>query len=178
MLVGRRMTREVVTVRPEDKLLAAEEAMKKGGFRSVPVVTNGKLVGIITDRDLRRHEGFFEQTRVDATMTENPLTVTPQTTLEQAALLLLRHKIGSLPVIEEGKLVGIITTSDMLRAFLEVIGASEEGRARGSPAGGGRTRSCRGIESHRRRGRRGPGRWHLSGEMGRKSRLLPAFPRR
>jgi acetoin utilization protein AcuB len=74
--------------------------------------------------------GHLEQTKVNVVMTEEVATVTPLTTLEEAAQVLLRRKIGGLPVVEEGKLAGIITTSDVLQAFLDVMGASEEGAAR------------------------------------------------
>ena len=130
MLVGKRMTANPVTIAPEDYLVEARAKMVQGRFRRLPVVQEGKLVGILTDRDLRQHTGFLERTKVNAAMTENLVTVRPQTTLEQAAQLLLKHKIGGLPVVEEGKLVGIITTSDILQAFLHVMGASEEGTSR------------------------------------------------
>jgi len=130
MLVGKRMTANPVTIAPEDYLVEARAKMVQGRFRRLPVVQEGRLVGIITDRDLRQHVGFLERTKVNAAMTENLVTVRPQTTLEQAAQLLLKHKIGGLPVVEEGKLVGMITTSDILQAFLHVMGASAEGTSR------------------------------------------------
>lgn len=130
MLVGKRMSKEPVTITPEDYLAQAREKMEKGGFRRLPVVEEGRLVGILTDRDLRQHLGYLERTKVNVAMTENPITVGPQTTLEQAAELLLKHKIGGLPVVEDNKLVGIITASDVLKAFLEIMGASEEGCSR------------------------------------------------
>jgi len=94
------------------------------------VVQDGGLVGIVTDRDLRQHMGFLERTKVNAAMTEELITVTPEMTLEQAAQLMLKHKIGGLPVVEQGHLVGIITTSDILQAFLNVTGATETGSGR------------------------------------------------
>lgn len=130
MLVGKRMTANPVTIAPEEHLAEARAKMVQGRFRRLPVVQEGRLVGILTDRDLRQHVGFLERTKVNAAMTENLVTVRPQTTLEQAAQLLLKHKIGGLPVVEEGKLVGMITTSDILQAFLHVMGASEEGTSR------------------------------------------------
>ena len=104
--------------------------MHEGRFHRLPVVKEGKLVGIITDRGLREHKGFLEQTKVSAVMTENVMTVTPRLTVEKAAQLMLSHKIGGLPVTDDGKLVGVITTSDILQAFLDVMGASEEGSYR------------------------------------------------
>jgi len=130
MLVGKRMTREPVTVGPRDTLAAAKDKMTQGGFRRLPVVEEGRLVGILSERDLRQHTGYLENTKTNVAMTEDPLTVTPAATLEEAAQLLLRRKVGGLPVVEAGKLVGIITTSDILQAFLDVMGVSEKETAR------------------------------------------------
>src|SRR3970282_2403883 len=92
--------------------------------------SNGQLVGIITDRDTREHAGYLDRTEVKAAMSKKPVTVTPATTLETAAQILLKRKFGGLPVMENGRLVGMITTSDVLQAFLDVMGASEESSRR------------------------------------------------
>ena len=125
MLVSNRMTKDPVTVTPDDLLIQGRLKMQKGSFRRLPVVTDGQLVGIITDRDMREHAGYLDRTEVKAVMSRKPLSLTPATTLEAAAQLLLKHKIGGLPVVENARLVGIITTSDVLQAFLDVMGASE-----------------------------------------------------
>lgn len=130
MLVGKRMTRNPITVSPSDTVATARGKMQAGNFRRLPVVENGKLVGLVTDRDLRQHVGHEDRVKITAAMTETLITVTPATTLESAAQLLLKRKIGGLPVVENGKLVGIITTSDVLTAFLDVMGVLEEGVAR------------------------------------------------
>lgn len=130
MLVGKRMTRNPITVSPSDTVATARGKMQAGNFRRLPVVENGKLVGLVTDRDLRQHVGLEDRIKITAAMTEALITVTPATTLESAAQLLLKRKIGGLPVVENGKLVGIITTSDVLTAFLDVMGVLEEGVAR------------------------------------------------
>lgn len=126
MLVSNRMTRDPVTVTEDDLLIQARLKMQKGSFRQLPVVRDGQLVGIITDRDMREHSGYLDRTEVKAAMSKKPLVVAPATTLEAASQLLLKHKIGGLPVVENGRLVGIITRSDVLQAFLDVMGASEE----------------------------------------------------
>jgi len=126
MLVGKRMSKDPVTVTAEDLLIQARLKMQRGGFRRLPVVSDGQLVGIITDRDTREHAGYLDRTEVKAAMSKKPITVTPATTLETAAQILLKRKIGGLPVVENGRLVGMITTSDVLQAFLDVMGASEE----------------------------------------------------
>ncbi len=130
MLVGKRMTREPVTTAPDELLSQARQKMTAGGFRVLPVVSEGRLVGVITDRDIRTHIGDLERTKVKGVMTEKPLTVSPSTTLENAAQTLLSLKIGGLPVIESGQVVGVITTSDILKAFLDVLGATEEASTR------------------------------------------------
>jgi acetoin utilization protein AcuB len=126
MLVSKRMTKDPVTVTPDDLLIQARLKMQAGGFRRLPVVSDGQLVGIITDRDMREHAGYLDRTTVAAAMSKKPTTVTPATTVEVAAQLLLKQKIGGLPVVENGRVVGVITTSDILQAFLDVMGASEE----------------------------------------------------
>jgi acetoin utilization protein AcuB len=130
MLVGKRMTMEPITVDPEDLLSRAAHKMQAGGFRRLPVVSGGKLVGIITDRDVRQYRGHLEHKKIKAAMTESPLIVTPETTLEEAAVIMLEQQIGGLPVVEEGRLVGVIAASDILRAFLDVMGASHGGSTR------------------------------------------------
>jgi acetoin utilization protein AcuB len=130
MIVGNRMTNEPITVEAEDLLIRAAHKMQSGGFRRVPVVREGKLVGIVSDRDLREHHGHLEHTKINGAMSENPITVTPATTLEEAAQIMLERQIGGLPVLADGRLVGIITASDILKAFLDVMGASERGSAR------------------------------------------------
>ena len=130
MIVGNRMTKEPITVEVNDLLIRASNKMQTEGFRRLPVVSDGKLVGIVTDRDLREHQGHLEQTKINGVMTEEPVTVTPATTLEEAAQILLERRIGGLPVVADGRLVGIITASDILNAFLDVMGASQGGSAR------------------------------------------------
>jgi acetoin utilization protein AcuB len=130
MLVSRHMTRDPVTITQEEHLSSAAEKMGAGGFRRLPVVEDDRLVGILTDRDLRQHIGFLKETKVSGAMTEEVLTLAPNDTVEAAAHVMLRKKIGGLPVVEDGRLVGIITASDVLEAFLQVTGASEEGTVR------------------------------------------------
>lgn len=124
MHVGDRMTNNPVTVTPTDTLAVVQEKLRSGGFRQLPVVDQDRLVGIITDRDLRRH-GRNIVAKVQSAMTTELVTVTPETPIEKAARLLLQHKIGALPVVEDEKLVGIISTTDFLRTFLDLIDGSK-----------------------------------------------------
>jgi acetoin utilization protein AcuB len=130
MIVGNRMTKEPITVEPDDLLIRASHKMQTGGFRRLPVVSDGKLVGIVTERDLREHRGYLEHTKINGVMTEDPVTVSPATTLEEAAQILLERQIGGLPVVANRGLIGIITASDILKAFLDVMGASQGGSTR------------------------------------------------
>ncbi len=130
MIVAELMTPKPVTVAPSDTLEAAHEKMDTGRFRQVPVVDKERLVGILTDRDTRLHFGQLAYTRVDAVMSAHPFSVHPSTPVEKAAHLLMTNKIGGLPVVENGKLVGIITATDMLRALEAVLGAAAEGSSR------------------------------------------------
>jgi acetoin utilization protein AcuB len=136
MLVRDRMVRNPVTVGPKDSLFHAQRKMKEGGFRQLPVLEDGRLVGIVTDRDIRLHERHLRITTVSAAMTQGVITVSPTASIQDATRLLLQNKIGGLPVLEGEKLVGIITITDVLRAFLE-LSAERAGEA---PPGGGRPR--------------------------------------
>lgn len=130
MLVGKRMTQAPVTITGDELLSEAQEKMRRGGFRRLPVVSDGKLVGIVTDRDLRSHAGYLERTRANGVMTEKVRTVSPATTLEEAAQIMLKFQISGLPVVDNGQLVGIITTSDVMKAFLDTMGASQPASTR------------------------------------------------
>ena len=125
MLISRLMTYGVETISSHDSLQTAADMMKRGGYRRIPVVDDDKLVGIISDRDIRAHTGYLDSTRITAATTSDPKTVTPRMSVEDAARLMIAHKIGGLPVVEGGKLVGILTTTDVLKAFLEVEVATQ-----------------------------------------------------
>ena len=128
MIVAELMTPNPVTVVPSDTLEAAHDKMEAGRFRQIPVVDQERLVGIQTDRDRRQHIGQLAHTRVDAVMSAHPFSVGPSAPVEKAAHLLISNKIGSLPVVEDGKLVGIITATDMLRALEALLGADGSSR--------------------------------------------------
>jgi acetoin utilization protein AcuB len=130
MLIRHWMTKNPVVIGPGEMLVEARRKMDKGNFRRLPVVENGQLIGIISDRDLRQHVGQFDHTRVDSVVARPVITVAPEMLLDQAANLLVKHKVGGLPVMDGAKLVGIITAIDMLRAFGNVLGTAEEGVSR------------------------------------------------
>lgn len=122
------MTRHPETIRPDETLAKAKEIMDVAGFRRLPVVSNGDVVGMLTERNLRSHAGYLESTRVNAAMSSPVISVGPNSTVQEAARLMLLHKVGGLPVIDNGKLVGIVTTIDMIRAFLQVVETFEKHR--------------------------------------------------
>ncbi len=142
MLVKNRMKRDPVTVKNDDSFRYALKLIRKEGIKHLPVLDGKKLVGIVTDRDLRQaapspattlevHElnYLLERLKIEAIMTKKVITVSPQTSLQEAAKLLFAHKIGCLPVVEHEELMGIITEGDILRAYLE-----QEERAEAAPA--------------------------------------------
>jgi acetoin utilization protein AcuB len=117
------MTLDPQTIAPHDTLAQAAEKMTQGGFRRLPVVdAEGKLIAMLTDRDLREHKGYWETTRVTAAMVEKPIVTNPDASLESAADVLLRRKIGGLPVVaEDGRPVGIITETDVIKGLLRQL---------------------------------------------------------
>jgi acetoin utilization protein AcuB len=118
MKVEHCMTPGPAFVTPDDTLPAAIELMEAGDFRAVPVISDDKLVGIVSDRDIRRHSGNVEETKIGAIMSGNPICISPDDSVNEAVRMLLSYKIGGLPVIRGEKLVGIITTTDILKAVL------------------------------------------------------------
>ncbi len=139
MVVHHRMKHNPVTVSPDDSFRHAMTLIRQRGIRHLPVVEGERLVGIVTDRDIRQaspspatglevHELHYllEQVRVQEIMTTKVVTVTPETLIEEAARLMLQHRIGGLPVVQEGRLVGIITETDILQAFVDLMGLQHE----------------------------------------------------
>jgi len=130
MLVRDYMCKNPVTVTGHDTLVTAHEKMLDGRFRHLPVVRDGHVIGILSDRDVRSHTGTEARTRVETAMTKDPITISPLSTVEEAARLLLRRQISALPIVQEGRLAGIITTNDVLHAFLDLTGAAVEDSVR------------------------------------------------
>jgi len=98
--------------------------MKKHNIRHLPVVDGDDLAGFITESDLRQFSfpSMVEDIPVYQVMVTNPLTIDAEAGIEEAARMILKNKIGGLPVMSEGKLYGVITASDLLAAFIEVMG--------------------------------------------------------
>src|SRR5271167_4658552 len=102
MFIRECMTKNPVTIRLGDTLAGADAKMKAGGFRRLPVVQDGELIGILSEYDLRDFLDAFYSTLVVAAMTPIPVTVSPSATLEHAVALLKAKEIGALPVVEHG----------------------------------------------------------------------------
>lgn len=127
------MTEEVVTLSLEDSLYSAEKRMKTNHIRHMPVIDKGKLIGLISLSDLQRisfidaygKEGtedtpIYNMFDIQDLMIKNPLTASPQNTILEVSKLLASKEFHSLPVVENDKLVGIITTTDLLHYFIEL----------------------------------------------------------
>ena len=124
------ITRETVTLPPEASVKEAFMLLKSMGIRYLPVVKNGILKGIVTDRDLRRPKlsdvfkswdqiyRINDEIQVEDIMASPAITISEEATLQEAAKIMAKNRIGALPVTDKkGKLDGIITESDILRAF-------------------------------------------------------------
>lgn len=135
MLVREWMTPNPLTVDPDTPVLEAINLLKQKGFRRLPVVKEGKLLGLVTDKDLKdampskattlsvwEMNYLLSKLTVKEVMAKPVITVGGDEPLEKAALIMEEKKIGGLPVMEGEKLVGIITVTDVLRAFIEVLG--------------------------------------------------------
>ncbi len=124
MKVKNCMQSEPVTIGRNALIKEAFALMDKHAIRHLPVMEDGRLVGFITENDLRQYyfPSMVEDIPVDQAMVRNPVTVTADTSIDQAARLFHEYKIGGLPVLENDELVGIITASDLLSAFIEIIG--------------------------------------------------------
>jgi acetoin utilization protein AcuB len=128
MKVKKRMAKKLVTIRKDATISVAINLMKKHSIRHLPVVEEGELVGWVTESDIRQAylASLIEQMSMGDIMIKDPITVASDANLEEAAELLYRHGIGGLPVVDKGKLVGVITVSDIMAAFIEVMGILQE----------------------------------------------------
>lgn len=140
MLVGDRMSRPVITVPPEMPIIEALNLMRREKIRRTPVFKDGKIVGIVSDKDLLNASPsqvsslsvwelnyLLSKITVKEVMTKTVLTVTEDTAIEEAARIMADNKIGGLPVVRGEAIVGIITETDLFKIFLEMMGAREMG---------------------------------------------------
>ncbi len=141
MFVQLWMSKEMVVAKEDTTIADADALLKKHKIRRLPVVDNdGQLLGIISKEDIDKtlpsvidptkdedERALAMHAKVATFMTIDPVTASPMDPLEKVALTMRRNKIGGVPVVEEGELLGIITESDIFRAFIEILGSEVKG---------------------------------------------------
>lgn len=140
MLVKERMSQPVITVKPELPIMEAMNLMKQENIRRTPVIDSGRLVGIISDKDLLNASPsdatslsvweinyLLSQITVKEVMTREVITVDETTPIEEVARIMADNKIGGVPIMRNGRVVGLITETDLFKIFLELMGARESG---------------------------------------------------
>jgi acetoin utilization protein AcuB len=140
MFVGERMSHPVISVAPETPVHDALAMFKKEHIRRAPVIKDGKLLGIVTENDLLNASPsrattlsvwemnyLMSKVTVKQVMSKKVKSISVDTPIEEAARLMVDSKIGGMPVTREGKIVGMITETDLFKVFLELMGAREKG---------------------------------------------------
>jgi acetoin utilization protein AcuB len=140
MLVGERMSRPVISVSPDAPIHDVLAMFKKEHIRRAPVLKDGKLVGMISQGDLLNASPspvttlsvwemnyLLSKVTVKRVMTKKVITVDSDTPIEEAARIMADNKIGGMPVMNNGKVVGMITETDLFKVFLELMGARDKG---------------------------------------------------
>jgi acetoin utilization protein AcuB len=140
MLVGERMSRPPITIGPEMSIHDALALFKKERIRRAPVIKGGKLVGIVSEKDLLNASPspattlsvwemnyLLSKLTVSELMTKNVITVAEDTPIEEAARIMADNKIGGVPVLKGMRVVGIITETNLFKLFIELMGAREKG---------------------------------------------------
>jgi CBS domain-containing protein len=134
MLVREIMTNDVTTLQEGDTMLDAAMIFARSSLRHLPVLRDSNLVGVLTERDMKRfapglmsgvssekYNDLMENTPLAKVMTRDPLTLKPDQDVSDAADIFSTKRFGCLPVVEDGKLVGIVTTTDMLKLLAQII---------------------------------------------------------
>ena len=140
MLVRKKMNTNVITITQDEQATVAKKILKEKNIRHLPVVAGKKLVGLVTNMDIRKAEAspvpaleiheinyLLDKITVGEIMTCNVITISPDISVEEAATLLHDNKIGCLPVVEDGTLVGMLTEDDVLEILIDVMGMKEKG---------------------------------------------------
>lgn len=140
MFVRKKMTSNPFTISPDHTIPDAQELMTQYNIRRLPVLKNGKLVGVVSKEDILRASPskattfsvgeinyLLAKTKISKIMTKDPIAISSNALLEEAATLMRDHSVSFLPVVDDNKLVGIITESDIFDAFIELLGFREKG---------------------------------------------------
>ena len=141
MLVKNWMSKGVITVDVDDSMSDATRIIKENNISMLPVMKKGKLVGVVTDRDLKRasasdassleiHELLYllSKIKVKEIMSKDPVTVPPDFTVEETAEILMKNKISSVPVVDKGgQVVGVITQNDIFKVLISLTGIKNKG---------------------------------------------------
>ena len=140
MFIRNKMTTNPFTVSPDQTIPDAHEIMSMHGVKRLPVVKNGKLVGVVSKEDIAQASPskatsfsvgeltyLLSRTKISQVMHKDPVTISPDALLEEAAILMRDNEVGFLPVMEDGKLVGIITESTIFDSFIELLGFRDSG---------------------------------------------------
>jgi acetoin utilization protein AcuB len=128
------MSTDVFFLAPDATLTEAVAALRSRRIRHLPIVEHGRLIGIVTDRDVKRalpsllegttqeeHDRLLSSTAVSRIMTREPVTTTPMTKLKDALTLMIENRYGGLPVLDGNRLCGIVTENDLLRLLLKFL---------------------------------------------------------
>ena len=140
MLVRKKMKKDLITITKDERMTTARKIMKEKNIRHLLVVDGKKLIGLVTNMDIRKAEAspatsleirelhyLLDKLTAGEIMTRNVITISPDISVEEAATLLHDNKIGCLPVVEDGNLVGMITENDVMEILIEVMGMKEKG---------------------------------------------------
>jgi acetoin utilization protein AcuB len=140
MLVRKKMKKDLITITKDERMTTAKKILKEKNIRHLPVVDGKRLIGLVSNMDIRKAEAspatsleirelhyLLDKLTVGEIMTRNVITISPDISVEEATTLLHDNKIGCLPVVEDGNLVGILTENDVMEILIEVMGMKEKG---------------------------------------------------
>ena len=140
MLVRKKMKKDLITITKDERMTTAKKILKEKNIRHLPVVDGKRLIGLVSNMDIRKAEAspatsleirelhyLLDKLTVGEIMTRNVITISPDISVEEATTLLHDNKIGCLPVVEDGNLVGILTENDVMDILIEVMGMKEKG---------------------------------------------------
>jgi acetoin utilization protein AcuB len=128
MKVKNWMAKDIITISPQASIGAAVKLMHQHSIRHLPVVEDDLMQGLVTESNLRQYffPSMVHELSISDVMIVNPITVDPNTSIDSAAQLIHKYKIGGLPVLEKRQLIGMLTVTDILAAFIELFGLLKE----------------------------------------------------